>query len=219
MSSKQQANTALVRTVQRLSVRVQGYLPPHNFTVKQILDPTSEEKLREWEERLGKDEADCIRYLVCPQAPSQWSSRSVPFCLGKYVPTPEPSWTEEPRDREQLSRPGIGRFPCCPPPTRGYPRNPVFCEPDGKSDQENWVQALPLRAAFARIQESLHPFIEGCSVQKVSGLKPSSWGHGIPHHSRGWCSPGSRATLQLGKESLPFKAGRMSIFPVPRSWG
>jgi hypothetical protein len=27
------ANTALVRTVQRLSVRVQGCLPPHNFNV------------------------------------------------------------------------------------------------------------------------------------------------------------------------------------------
>ncbi|MBE9127925.1 MULTISPECIES: hypothetical protein [unclassified Coleofasciculus] len=27
-------NIALVRTVQRLSVRVRGYLPPHNFTVK-----------------------------------------------------------------------------------------------------------------------------------------------------------------------------------------
>lgn len=28
-----QPNTALVRTEQRVLVRVQGYLPPHNFTV------------------------------------------------------------------------------------------------------------------------------------------------------------------------------------------
>jgi hypothetical protein len=43
--------------------------------------------------------------------------------------------------------------------------------------------ATPSRAAFARIQESLHPFIEGCSVQlNVSGLRPSSRGYGIPHH-------------------------------------
>ncbi len=29
------ANTALVRTEQRLLVKVRGYLPPHNFTVRQ----------------------------------------------------------------------------------------------------------------------------------------------------------------------------------------
>ncbi len=32
------ANTALVRTEQRLSVRVQGYLPPHNFTVVSLAE-------------------------------------------------------------------------------------------------------------------------------------------------------------------------------------
>ncbi|KKJ00664.1 hypothetical protein PROH_05040 [Prochlorothrix hollandica PCC 9006 = CALU 1027] len=30
---RQSANTALVRTVKRLRVRVRGYLPSHNFTV------------------------------------------------------------------------------------------------------------------------------------------------------------------------------------------
>jgi len=33
---KARSNTALVRTEQRLSVCVQGYLPPHNFTVISI---------------------------------------------------------------------------------------------------------------------------------------------------------------------------------------
>lgn len=36
-SSLRQYNTALVRTAQRLSVGVQGYLPPHNFTVMLLL--------------------------------------------------------------------------------------------------------------------------------------------------------------------------------------
>jgi len=37
----QPPNTALVRTEQRLSVSVQGYLPPHNFTDYEAVNMTS----------------------------------------------------------------------------------------------------------------------------------------------------------------------------------
>ncbi len=72
--------------------------------------------------------------------------------------------------------------------------------------------ATPRRAAFARIQESLHPFIEGCSVQlNVSGLRPSSRGYGIPHHSQGWCSPGSGTLYNLGKNPCPLGQGECQL--------
>jgi amino acid transporter len=41
----------------------------------------------------------------------------------------------------------------------------------------------------------------------VSGLRPSSRGYGIPHHSQGWCSPGSGTLYNLGKNPCPLGQG------------